>query len=88
MATNGHAHSSELNHIRKDIDSLKSNILALTQSLHEDVRSEATQKIEQLGKTSYQAVNALEDHVREKPAQSLLAAFCAGIVLSALAKRL
>lgn len=81
----------EIRDIRNDLSSLKNNISGLAQHAMENGSDSVAALKERAGKELDKAVvvgkdgiKRLEGRVRERPGQSLLAAFAAGIVLSFL----
>lgn len=77
----------DMNHIREDLDSLRGNVMALSQAVQADLKKEASYRVKQVQHVSNKAIDSLEDQVKRKPAQSLGVAFCAGLICSALASR-
>lgn len=84
----------ELQHIREDISSLKSNVVALTRHLKKsgehqltNLEQRAEDKLKDVRENAYESVRKLEGHVRERPGQSVTMAFCAGILASYLMGR-
>lgn len=85
---------SEIDDIKDDLQSLKSNTVALTRHLKEDGvdhladlesrAAKAGKKFKAEGKRRYKEI---EDGVRANPGQALLAAFAGGLVVSMLLSR-
>lgn len=76
--------SSEIQDIKEDLQSLKSNVVMLAQDIRNGggaVARESIDHLKSVGKYEFQRV---EERVREKPGQSLAIAFCAGLVFSYL----
>ncbi|MGZ9097055.1 MAG: hypothetical protein ACXW30_02015 [Micavibrio sp.] len=76
--------SSEIQDIKDDLQSLRSNVVTLAQDIKNGggaVAREGVDHLKSIGQYEFQKV---EDHVREKPGQSLALAFCAGLVFSYL----
>ena len=78
---------SDMAQIRSDIGSLKSDVVSLTRSVGMEAKYSASENISRLKLRGKDTMARVEDTVREQPAKSLLAAFGAGIVLSALTRR-
>lgn len=76
--------NKELSHIREDLESLRQNMVSLTHSVRQDVKDSALTRWDHLREQGEHTVERMEGHVREHPAQSLLTAFGAGLLLSAL----
>ena len=84
----------EIDHIREDIKSLKSNVVALTQHIKENgseqvavLETRARKTARSLSKSGKQKYEQMENHVRENPTQSVMMAFCGGLLASYLMKR-
>lgn len=84
----------EVGDIRKDVDTLKEDVLALTRH----VKDEGVDQIRKAQKTAQKKWARVQDIgraeldrtrevVKERPVQGLAVAFCAGIVLAALMGR-
>jgi hypothetical protein len=82
-----HHASDEIQHIKEDLDSLRSNVVALTRAVRSDVTAEAITSIGLIKEVGRQGIEHVEEQIRVRPAQSLLAAFTAGLALSFLARR-
>lgn len=78
---------SDIHHIREDLDSLRTNVASLTRNISSELKSETSQQIMKVKEKSADSLTRLEKHVKAKPAQSLLAAFGAGLAISALMRR-
>jgi|MDTB01.1.fsa_nt_gb ElaB/YqjD/DUF883 family membrane-anchored ribosome-binding protein len=84
----------EIDDIRGDIESLKSNVVELTKHIKQDGK---THGAELKGAMAEQLINAkayshkkyddLEGKVKKHPAQSIAAAFAAGCLINMLLKR-
>jgi len=85
----------EIQHIKEDISSLRSNVIALTRHLKDNGEQQLNEKLDDLEaraeerlinmKTNYhKGLKRLEDQVKDKPGQSLTMAFCSGLLLSML----
>lgn len=92
---NGRRSHGDLQDIRKDLDSLKTDIVALSQSLQADgqhharaISKQALSRIEEriaeMENIGAEQFHRVEDHIREKPGQSMALAFAAGVALSYL----
>lgn len=84
----------EIQHIREDINSLKSNVVALTRHLRENGESQligleqrAEDRLRNVQTRYKDSVEQFENRVRERPGQSVTMAFCAGILASYLIGR-
>lgn len=84
----------EIDNIKDDIDSLKTNIIELTKHIKVDADQEtkelkkvAANQIEGLRETGREKYVRLEKKVNEKPGQSIAIAFAAGIFTSMLVGR-
>lgn len=85
---------NEIQDIKKDINSLKSNAVSLSHHLADDGREklhEASGQLKSLvsacKKDGVRYYHQAENKVRENPGQALLVAFAGGLLLSALLKR-
>lgn len=81
----------EIDHIKSDLQSLKTNVVALTQHLKDngaehlvDLEGKAKKKFTKLSVEGQRRYKEVEDHVRENPGQSILIAFAGGILASYL----
>lgn len=81
------SHSAELQEIRNDLNALKSNVVTLAQDIKNSGGAVARQGIDTLKAAGQDEFQKIEEYVKEKPAQSLALAFCAGLVFSALISR-
>lgn len=79
--------STELQDIRDDLNALKTNVVALAQDIKNGGGAVARQSFDTLKATGQDEFQKVEEYVKEKPAQSLALAFCAGLVFSALISR-
>lgn len=84
----------EIDEIRDDLNSLKSNVFELTKHMKDDSakQTRAAQKnvqsrLRSLQDSSKKQYEDMERRVIDKPAQSLAVAFAAGILTSALMRR-
>ena len=80
-------HQDEIRHIKEDIDSLKSNVVALTKTVRHEVADTASDRLDRVKKRGRVAMNTLEKDIKSHPVQSVATAFGAGIILSALLRR-
>lgn len=89
---------SEIRDIRDDLDSVLSNVVALTKHLQEDGLEKAAELTEELKKTTMKAAGRLaakgehkmtdiEKAVKSHPGKSLLFAFAGGVLASILLNR-
>jgi ElaB/YqjD/DUF883 family membrane-anchored ribosome-binding protein len=81
----------ELQDIRDDLESLKSNVVELTRHLQHDggdyareVAKKAKKRMNEMGDTTKDELYRLEDAVRTHPSQSVAVAFLAGALASLL----
>lgn len=94
MATKGKSEFNELDNIKDDLESLKSNVIELARHLQGNGASK-TMEIAQrfrdglsgLQNQSRAQLERAETLIRAKPAQSLVTAFVAGLVISVLMRR-
>lgn len=84
----------EINDIREDLDSLKTNVVELTKHVQEDgkkqtkhVKKALSEQVESLQEESVKRLEGIKNQVREKPAQSIGIAFATGLVASLLLGR-
>lgn len=84
----------EIDEIREDLDSLKTNVVGLTKHVQEDgykqaeeLSTHAKKRMAKLQAQGHQQVERLEGHVRAKPAQSVAIAFAGGFLASMLLSR-
>lgn len=84
---NEYDHNNELEHIREDIDSLKNNVVALTKSVQHEVADAAATRLAHIKSRGEETVKVLEKDIKNRPIQSILTAFGAGIILSMLMRR-
>ncbi|HPF47003.1 MAG TPA: hypothetical protein PK690_09060 [Emcibacteraceae bacterium] len=84
----------EIDDIRQDLNSLKSNVVELTKHIQhdgrltvDDVKESASERLKVLSVTGKKKLKDVEGRVKDKPVQSLAMAFAAGLVLSAMIKR-
>jgi ElaB/YqjD/DUF883 family membrane-anchored ribosome-binding protein len=84
----------EIDEIRQDLDSLKTNIVELTRHVQEqgveqvhELGAAAQKKVADLKKTGNRELHKLEDQVKAHPGQSMALAFAAGLALSVLMGR-
>ncbi len=80
-------HHEEIENIREDIDSLKSNVVALTKTVKHEVADTTATRLERIRKRGKETMGRVEKDVKAKPMQSLAMAFGAGLVLSTLMRR-
>lgn len=84
----------ELEDIKNDLDSLRSNVVQLTRHLKHDgaakaadVKERLKDGVDELRAKSEERLHELEDKVRENPRNSILLAFGAGILANILLRR-
>lgn len=84
----------EIDDIKEDLSSLKSNIVALTKTIQDDGKKRAMEmngrardQVKIVQDRGQERLDGLDEKVREKPTQSLLMAFGAGLALSLLMGR-
>lgn len=85
---------TEINDIKDDIESLKNNVIQLTHQLKESgiqqtkaFKKTASVQFSELKDNGQKQMEKVESHVREKPAQSIAAAFAVGVIASLLLGR-
>ena len=79
--------SDEIQHIKEDLDSLRSNVVALTRAVRHEVKAEAVSGLELVKQLGRDGVSRVEEQVKIRPGKSMLAAFAAGLALSMMARR-
>ena len=79
--------SAELQEIRNDLNALKTNVVTLAQDIKNGSGNVARQSLDALKASGQDEFQKVEEYVKEKPAQSLALAFCAGLIFSALISR-
>lgn len=75
----------ELQELRQDINSLKTDAVTLAHDLRANggiIFKDGINRVKDAGRGSFRRV---EDRVKDKPGQSIALAFCAGLILSYLA---
>ncbi|MCS5597752.1 MAG: hypothetical protein NZ828_10905 [Alphaproteobacteria bacterium] len=84
----------EIDDIREDLDSLKSNVVELTKHIKsdghqqtEELKNAALSRLITLKSSGEKRVKDLEAHVKQKPAKSVAIAFAAGLATSLLLNR-
>lgn len=78
---------NEVSHIREDLESLRGNVIALTRTLGDEVSDTARDQWQHAKDAGRDAAARVEENVRHHPAQSIMVAFCSGLVLSLLMRR-
>lgn len=85
---------SEIDDIKEDLNSLRTNVVELTKHVQENgadraskISSDAKVRLKQLNKAGKKQVERMEGRVKEKPGQSVAIAFVAGLLTSALLAR-
>ena len=81
------SHTNEIDEIREDLDSLRSNVVALTKSVSHDASDRAKHKFEDLKIQGRESMKSVEKNVKAKPLKSLMIAFGVGMVMSMLTRR-
>lgn len=88
------AQYDEIENIREDLDSLKSNIVELTKHIAADgneqaqeLKERALDQIAALQNTGLKQYKSFEKSVKSNPGQSVAMAFAAGLALSLLLRR-
>lgn len=76
--------SAEIQEIREDLRSLRTNVVTLAHDIRHGGGAVARDGLGQLRAASQSEFAKIEDHVREKPGQSMVLAFCAGLAFSAI----
>jgi len=84
----------EIENIREDIDSLKSNTIELGRHIKKDgekqtraLAGSARERLAELKVSGREQMKHVEGHVKEKPLQSMAIAFAAGVFASMLLGR-
>ncbi|MBL4803573.1 MAG: DUF883 family protein [Alphaproteobacteria bacterium] len=79
----------EIDDIREDLDSLKSNVVELTKHLKHngqeqshELREMATERLDALKTSGRKQVEVIEKRVKQKPVESIGIAFATGLALS------
>ncbi len=82
---------AEISEIRDDLNSLKSNVIALTKHLQKDGKERVSEigdavwkGVDIVRERSEESFGAIEDTIRENPRRSLLIAFGVGILANLL----
>lgn len=85
---------AEIEDIKQDLDSLRSNVVNLTRHLKHDgvekaevVKERMRESFEELREKGKDGLHAVEDKVRENPRNSILLAFGAGVLANFLLRR-
>lgn len=89
-ASNGSfSHYPEIDDIRHDLDSLKTNVVELTKHIKEDGKDEvaalakmAKKRVTKIQSAGKREIQKLEGEIKTHPMQSVAAALAAGFVLS------
>jgi hypothetical protein len=76
--------SAEIQEIKEDLRSLKSNVITLANDIKHGGSVVARDGLGHLRAAGQSEFQRIEDHVREKPGQSMVLAFCAGLAFSVL----
>ncbi len=82
---------SEIDDIKSDLQSLKSNVVALTQHLKAngtdhlvDLEGRAVKTVSRLKVQGAEQYKVMESHVRDNPGQAVMIAFAGGLLASLL----
>jgi len=85
---------SELSDIRKDLDSLKDNVVALTRHLKNDgaetaghIKDSLAHSAQALRTKGENGLEALDGKIKDNPRSSVLVAFAAGVIANFLLRR-
>lgn len=85
---------SEVDNIKQDIDSLKSDTIELAKHIKEDsaaktaeIKEMATERVQTMAEQGKERLKDVESKVKKKPLQSLAIAFAAGLAFSVLMGR-
>ena len=85
---------SEVDNIKQDIDSLKSDTIELAKHIKEDgaaktaeIKEMATERVQTMTEQGKERLKDVESKVKKKPLQSLAIAFAAGLAFSVLMGR-
>ena len=79
--------NTDVQAIREDLNILKSDAATLARDIRNNGGAIARDSVDQLRETGSRQFEKVESHVRNKPAQSLILAFCGGLVFSYLMGR-
>ncbi len=74
--------SAEMQEIKEDLRSLKTNVVTLAHDIRDGGGAVAKDSLWHLRAAGQDEFRRMEERVREKPAQSVVIAFCAGLALS------
>ncbi|MAL78771.1 MAG: hypothetical protein CMN55_06595 [Sneathiella sp.] len=81
----------EINELKEDLASLKKHVSELTAALKKDgyeeadrLGAKAREKLDELKGRGHEGLHHIEDHVRQKPGQSIAIAFAVGFLASLL----
>jgi ElaB/YqjD/DUF883 family membrane-anchored ribosome-binding protein len=84
----------EIEDIREDLDSLKTNVVELTRAVKKDsvvqteaIKDVALTRFEELKESGQEQIKNIERRVKAKPAESVAIAFAAGLAASFLLGR-
>ncbi len=85
---------SEIDDIREDLDSLKTNVIELTKHVKQDgvihtseLKDTISDRWSQLQASGREKYKNVESRIKEKPGQSMAVAFAAGLAASVLLRR-
>lgn len=81
----------EIEEIKTDLESLKTNVVELTEHVRKDGERQAaaatetvSEKVSEFAYKGEKKISSLKRTVKERPAESVGAAFAAGLILSAI----
>jgi ElaB/YqjD/DUF883 family membrane-anchored ribosome-binding protein len=82
---------SDMDDIRKDLDSLKNNVVELTKHMKNEgvsqtkhLKDVASDRLDDVKDAGRQQMADVERHIKDKPTESIAIAFAAGLVASYL----
>lgn len=94
MAKKSHSDYDEIQHIKDDLTSLKTNVITLTQHLSDegrgrlsDARGQMRELVKAIRADGSRRYKHMEKQVQDHPAQAVMLAFAGGVLASALLKR-
>ena len=79
--------NQEVDALRADFNKLREDLAALTKTLKEQTRQKAADGLSDLKTKTDEYRTGFEDQIREKPLETVLAAFGIGLVLGKLFSR-
>jgi ElaB/YqjD/DUF883 family membrane-anchored ribosome-binding protein len=87
MEKAAHAMTTDVQAIREDLTALKSDATTFARDIRDNSGALAREGAEHVRAKGAEGFDKMESHVRENPAQSLILAFCGGLVCSYLLGR-